>query len=526
MLNPNSIKITKEQNDNVTIKIENEKSFNLLSESYLTKMIASVVIRGKGGERLYEFFYTEVDTVTRKDGTIVSITDNDILFDELNLFFFFINNDSGGGGGLTNLPVGNFLFVNPLGNDGTGLREDFAFPFLTLNAAKNAAIAGDTIFVYGGTYSATINLHKEGIKWHFIGKPIIIASVFSLWSDNGFGPNQKIDIQGDVIINQIAGIGFTIETVNQDTVVNANFTSINAKGGVFNLKGGSGNITVTEYARVSVIGGVLNLGGNSNYNVNIDEMSNASVTSISPVIACQNQLPLFTGKTIVNARIIRNDGTGGYGCVRMEYAQYSGTLIVNVSDKMIKTQPGANPIYPQNVSACFCMGGNLIVNGDIDGAVSMAINVSTNSFTKTITHNGKAYNDGTLELFGSGMDDIGFWLADKYILNLNGVYTSANQKVIRSRGTIANARLNMNGEIYSTYNNIGNSYGIFLELNVKTIINNLKIVSNNQGTPFGIGALIPRDIKITHNIASNVDVDGNITNLITGTQYIFDTDVE
>jgi hypothetical protein len=89
MLLPNSINIVKEQNDNVTIHIDNAKSFNLLSESYLTKQINSVTVRGKGGEVLYEFFYTEVDTVTRKDGTIISVTDNDILFDEFNLFFFF-----------------------------------------------------------------------------------------------------------------------------------------------------------------------------------------------------------------------------------------------------------------------------------------------------------------------------------------------------------------------------------------------------------------------------------------------------
>ena len=48
----------------------------------------------------------------------------------------------GGGGGLTSLPLGNFVFVNPLGNDATGLRERFDLPFLTLNAAKIAAQAG------------------------------------------------------------------------------------------------------------------------------------------------------------------------------------------------------------------------------------------------------------------------------------------------------------------------------------------------------------------------------------------------
>ena len=89
MLSPNSITITKEQNDNITVLITGEKSFNLLSQSYLTKMINSVLVRGNDGSIPYEFFYTEVNKVIRKDGTVVLITDNATLFDELNQFFFF-----------------------------------------------------------------------------------------------------------------------------------------------------------------------------------------------------------------------------------------------------------------------------------------------------------------------------------------------------------------------------------------------------------------------------------------------------
>ena len=434
--------------------------------------------------------------------------------------------DSGGGGGATVLPIGNFVFVNPLGDDGTGAREDFHLPFQTLNGAKNSALAGDTIFVYGGTYSVTTNLHKEGVKWHFVGKPTINASVFALWSDNGFAPNQRIDIQGDVIINQLAGVGFTIETVNQDTIVDANFTSIDARGGVFNLKGGSGQITVTKHARVSVIGGVLNLGGNSKYIVNIDEMSNSSFVSISPVIAVQNQLPLFIGRTIVNARRIENNGSGGYGCVRMEYANYSGTLIVNVSDKMIKTQTGSNPNYPQNISACFCMGGNLIVNGDIDGDVSMAINVSTASFPKTVTHNGNAYNDGTQRLFGMGLGDIGFWFANNFKLKLNGEYTSSNDKVIENNGTTGEVKIN--GRIESTSNSIGSKYGVFIENSAnKTIFESVVIVMDDAvGTPECVGSSIAKNIKIFKDLGSNANANANITNLIVANNLTVDADFE
>ena len=94
MLDPNSVTITKELNGNVSVLILNEKAFTLLAESYLTKMLNSVIIRGKDGSK-YELFYTEVNEVISADGGTVSITDNDIFFDQLNNFFFFVNVSGG-----------------------------------------------------------------------------------------------------------------------------------------------------------------------------------------------------------------------------------------------------------------------------------------------------------------------------------------------------------------------------------------------------------------------------------------------
>jgi len=94
MLDPNSVTITKEVNGNVSVSILNGKSFTLLSDSFLTKMLNSVIIRGKDGSK-YEFFYTEVNEVVSTDGGTVSVTDNDILFDQLKDFFFFVNVSGG-----------------------------------------------------------------------------------------------------------------------------------------------------------------------------------------------------------------------------------------------------------------------------------------------------------------------------------------------------------------------------------------------------------------------------------------------
>lgn len=48
------------------------------------------------------------------------------------------------------------LIVSSLGNDATGTRQDVVFHFLTLDAALNAAIAGDTILIYPGEYTVAV----------------------------------------------------------------------------------------------------------------------------------------------------------------------------------------------------------------------------------------------------------------------------------------------------------------------------------------------------------------------------------
>ena len=89
MLDPNSVTITKEDNGNISVSIDGSKLFTLLPGAYLTKMLNSVIVRGLDNVILYEFFYTEVLEVVSPDGGTVAVTDNDILYNQLNEFFFF-----------------------------------------------------------------------------------------------------------------------------------------------------------------------------------------------------------------------------------------------------------------------------------------------------------------------------------------------------------------------------------------------------------------------------------------------------
>ncbi len=79
-------------------------------------MLNSVIVRGLDNVILYEFFYTEVDEVISGDGGTVSVTDNDILFDQLNEFFFF---ESVGGSVPSGTPGSEVIVQNLVGGDNT-----------------------------------------------------------------------------------------------------------------------------------------------------------------------------------------------------------------------------------------------------------------------------------------------------------------------------------------------------------------------------------------------------------------------
>jgi len=57
------------------------------------------------------------------------------------------------GGGVT---VNNTVFVSKNGNNATGARNDWSKPFLTIQAALAAALAGDTVFIFPGTYAEAV----------------------------------------------------------------------------------------------------------------------------------------------------------------------------------------------------------------------------------------------------------------------------------------------------------------------------------------------------------------------------------
>lgn len=222
MATPNSTVITKLTNGNVLVS-EEGGDYTLLPQSYLTKESGRVVVRGIDIPVLNSFTPEVVQKVVRDDGTEVLISDVDTLFTELNTHFFFVSSS-----GLEEF-FNQAVFVDSTnGNDATAVKYNISKPYDTIQAAITAAVSGDTIVVFPGSYSGTIDV-KAGVDVYcFPGVTITgsiednSATVSMQWrghADLDTSDNNCIDFRG-ANTNVLIELNDIKTTGNQGIIVN------------------------------------------------------------------------------------------------------------------------------------------------------------------------------------------------------------------------------------------------------------------------------------------------------------------
>jgi hypothetical protein len=95
-----------------------------------------------------------------------------------------IHDNSLFGDGTVGLPLGvsgsyHVLWVSPDGSDITGTRGRQTLPFLTIQAAKTAALVGDLIYVSAGSYTDTA-IQKNGVFYYF-EMGAVVNSTGKIW---------------------------------------------------------------------------------------------------------------------------------------------------------------------------------------------------------------------------------------------------------------------------------------------------------------------------------------------------------
>jgi len=140
-------------------------------------------------------------------------------------------------------PVGQMLYVDQTyGSDSgptIGLRNRFDRPFLTPEAAKAAAIAGDLIHVGPGDYVVTANLAKNGVNWYFEQGSVVTLSPVSqsvdMFGDGGSAVTFSIGGFGDLITDLVgdnSSICNVISVTHLDSVVDVHARDIINNGTV------------------------------------------------------------------------------------------------------------------------------------------------------------------------------------------------------------------------------------------------------------------------------------------------------
>jgi len=124
--------------------------------------------------------------------------------------------DSTGGGG-TQYGGNNTLYVSKQGSDATGTKGDRSKPYLTIQAAIDAAVGGDVVLVMEGTYVENIAL-KDSVK--LISETWGAATIQHNTITNSWGiSSPDITVLGSGIYNEIFITGFRITNPQMEPTI-------------------------------------------------------------------------------------------------------------------------------------------------------------------------------------------------------------------------------------------------------------------------------------------------------------------
>jgi len=420
----------------------------------------------------------------------------------------------------------NVLFVAPNGvsiaNGAT--KGSLSKKFINIDEAISVAVSGDTVMIVGGTYSSFTNLAKNGVKIVGIGSPTINFFGTTAFADNGL--QITIDVKGDIIFYVTGSSRKFMDVNNALTKFNIKCKSVTVDGSAARVIDSSGGTSdsvfeATDFIHTTGISG----------NIYTIQLSNfAEGTFICPKISTDNTTISLNAAVSMfnmggNPKIIgniygkseSNGGTSSYPVVMISgTTNNGGTLTINgnVYQEVITSPSG----FWGTAAIRTIQFGSLILRGDIYSLNKHAI--FGDSSGSTTNFEGKIYTTGALAPINISVDQI-------LKIKNSEVHTDSSLTAIQESGTTSKLILE-NTKIYQNLANIGITVScIDIAGSTNIIMDNVKMVMNvAAGTPESIAAGSPKNIKILGSVFSNVDVNTNITNTISGTNFIFDSGIE
>lgn len=397
--------------------------------------------------------------------------------------------------------------------------------FSLLTEAINTAVSGDTIMILGGTHILSTNMAKNGVKYICLGQPIINASTSTIFAD--FGSQISVSMKGDAIFTNVGSNRLFMRIQHSQTKFNIECKSVTVSGSGAKCIRNSGG---SEDSMLHVTDYILATGNmGSLYAIQVEYSANG--TFVCPKIMLDSTTSSGTAFTVVGFNhagkvdIIGNiygksesDGTQSHSVVMMDDAGNSGGIL-NITGDIIQ-QPVTSPSGFYGTTAVFVTKfGNVNIKGNIYTSGKRAI--WGYYHTGKVEIEGNIYSTGSLEPIHVSHD------MQVRIKNSIISSDSANDIIVINSSSTAKVYLSNVKMIQNHTDNAIVVSGIKIVTQSDIILDNVKIIMDESiGSPESITASSPKDIKILNNLMSNVDVNPNITNIISGTDFIFDTNIE
>lgn len=286
-----------------------------------------------------------------------------------------------GPAGPSELFIGKTLYVSKLGDDATAVPYDIANHYLTITAAKTAAVAGDTIVVHPGTYSEA-SLYKNGVNYHFLNGAIIQLTGTEV-AFNVNDASARCKVTGDL---EVISTGITqnvnVLTVSSSTaIVYFQCKNINIGGTAFAFSNGTTTVDIKEYA--SADNAVVRItGGIAKSNINLHAKKLIWTGDDESLVLTKGVVVMYgnhAGKTFISVDEMENTGTGG--CNMITVADVPGSTYIKCP-KIVNNFSGFGTVglLATNRIGFLKVEANIYSNatGSLAGGICQAIGEYTN----------------------------------------------------------------------------------------------------------------------------------------------------
>lgn len=408
--------------------------------------------------------------------------------------------------GASEFQLSEIHFVDTIkGNDSTAVSGNEALPYKTITAAQSYSVSGDLIKIAAGLY-ADYNLGVDGVIYDFAHNAILNSSNNYCFYDLGTAKSFTVVGFGNFQSNTAI-----VRATNASTVIGFVCNNLtNANDGRIFYMGGGATIRAFHWGKISTTGnpGVFEAMFRSDSNGAGVVGGKIYVSGIGTV-----ETPGFVAQvkqaTSHDGYIEINSLGGVYwlagGNARAVSEQQSGTIVFNTKVYANTTSIYGLPVFRHESNFTLT-----VINGDV--VSSSTVDLLSTGVTGSVIIKGDVTSASSIAIANAG--------ASYHIKNCD---YSSNKASTPSISISAGSLRLSNCRVKNLDNNAA-SHGV-TKTGGTLILDNVKVVTTHAASE-SLNTTGAQDIKVYSGYANKAITPVFFTNLIAGTTFIVDAEVE